>query len=312
MNVNVQIIIKDNKLIKKNPETRLDSSEKNVKLEFIFDEVQCEKYYALLDSPSGTYRALLKETSIEKWYDCEIPEHIFDYSYLKVYLYGVTVKERKWKTNTLIFPISHKHHHHKPHNPKPHHKPHKCEPHHKPHHKPHKCEPGCKHPDFFEYILHLLKDTVNKIVIKEEEHKAYTYHIDGKKEKLIQIIPLPEWVTKEDLSDYAEKSELLELASRITTLEENSLGIIVLGSGEDLPPVGDGNKLYFVESNDPEVENGYDEYVWIDGSYELIGTSKIDINLSGYVRKDELSTHISAEIVDSGEDIGDLNLIFNY
>lgn len=292
MNVNVQILIRYNKLVKKNPETRLDGSQKDVELEFLFDEVHCEKYYALLDSPSGTYRTLLEEKG-EKTYTCKLPEHIFDYSYLKIYLYGITVSEKRWKTNSIIFPIKHKHNHHKPH--------HKGE-----------CDPHCKHPDFFEYILEKVKDTINKIVIEEEEHKAYAYHIDGKKEKLIQIIPLPEWVTKEDLDDYAEKSELLELASRITTLEENSLGIIVLGSGEDLPPVGDGNKLYFVESDDPEVENGYDEYVWIDGSYELIGTSKIDIDLSGYVRKDELSTHISAEIVDSGEDIGDLNLIFNY
>ena len=286
--MNVQILIKNNKLVKKIPETRLDGSQKDVKLEFLFDEVQCEKYYALLDSPNGTYRTLLQGTENVKEYICEIPEHIFDYSFLKLYLYGITTNEKRWKTNSIIFPIKHKHHH-------------------KPHHKG-ECTPHCKHPDFFEYILEKVKDTINKIVIEEDEHKAYAYHIDGKKEKLIQIIPLPEWVTKEDLEDYAEKSELLELASRITTLEENSLGIIILGSGEDLPPIGDSNKLYFVESDDP----GYDEYVWIDGSYELIGTSKINIDLTNYVRKDELSTHISAEIIDSGEDIGDLNLIFNY
>lgn len=292
--MNVQILIKNNKLVKKIPETRLDGSQKDVKLEFLFDEVQCEKYYALLDSPNGTYRTLLQGTENVKEYICEIPEHIFDYSFLKLYLYGITTNEKRWKTNTIIFPIKHKHHHHKP------------------PHKPDKCEPHCKHPDFFEYILEKVKDTINKIVIEEEEHKAYAYHVDGVKEKLIQVIPLPDWVTDDELEDYATKTEFLDLASRITTLEENKLSIAIIPSGETLPQFGEINKLYFVESDDPDEENGYDEYVWIDDSYELVGTSKIDIDLTPYVRKDSLSSHISAEIVEDGNGIGDLNLIFNY
>lgn len=73
------------------------------------------------------------------------------------------------------------------------------------HHKHHKEDPHYelvgeaawdkKHIDIFDFILHEIKDSINNIVIDKD--KVYAYH----NERLLQVIPLPDYVTKEEL-DY--------------------------------------------------------------------------------------------------------------
>ena len=49
---------------------------------------------------------------------------------------------------------------------------------------------------------------------------------------------------------------------------------------EELPEVGQEGILYLVPSEDPELENAYDEYVWLpeSESFELVGTTAIDLS----------------------------------
>lgn len=50
---------------------------------------------------------------------------------------------------------------------------------------------------------------------------------------------------------------------------------------EELPEEGAARTIYLVPSDDPEEENAFNEYLWIEDGWELIGSTAID--LSNYV-----------------------------
>ena len=62
-------------------------------------------------------------------------------------------------------------------------------------------------------------------------------------------------------------------------------------SFEDLPAQGDGSKIYLVSLDTSESNNIYEEYLYINNSYELIGTTEID--LSDYLQPSDLPTYIT-------------------
>lgn len=62
-----------------------------------------------------------------------------------------------------------------------------------------------------------------------------------------------------------------------------------------LPETGEELVLYLVPK-DGSTNDVYDEYIWEDGSYELLGTTQVD--LSGYVSQDEFSNTISGIATD--------------
>lgn len=62
-------------------------------------------------------------------------------------------------------------------------------------------------------------------------------------------------------------------------------------SFEDLPAQGDGSKIYLVSLNASESNNIYEEYLYINNNYELIGTTEID--LSNYLQPSDLPTYIT-------------------
>ena len=63
-----------------------------------------------------------------------------------------------------------------------------------------------------------------------------------------------------------------------------------------LPPTGETNTLYLVAKSTAASGNGYDEYLYINGAWELIGST--DIDLSGYVQASEMHAITNTEITD--------------
>lgn len=64
---------------------------------------------------------------------------------------------------------------------------------------------------------------------------------------------------------------------------------------ESLPTANIKNKvIYFVQKSDTKQNNIYDEYIYINGNWEYIGTNEID--LSKYYNKDEIDKKISTKI----------------
>lgn len=65
---------------------------------------------------------------------------------------------------------------------------------------------------------------------------------------------------------------------------------------EALPASGKANILYLVAKSSSVSGNGYDEYLYINGAWELIGST--DIDLSGYVKASEMHALTNAEITE--------------
>lgn len=72
---------------------------------------------------------------------------------------------------------------------------------------------------------------------------------------------------------------------------------ILIDSGfkivESLPESGpdeeDKNKIFLVPKESEEESDVYDEYIWVNDKWEPIGSSKITVDLSDYLKKDEAS-----------------------
>lgn len=108
-----------------------------------------------------------------------------------------------------------------------------------------------------------------------------------------------------DLSEYAKKeevpisSEVINSSSTNKTVSTSKAVfdyvISMLASAgfkplkvDKLPEVGSDRILYLLPKNGLLSENLYDEYLWIDGVYEPVGTTAVD--LSNYATVDDLST----------------------
>ena len=75
----------------------------------------------------------------------------------------------------------------------------------------------------------------------------------------------------------------------------------------ELPTTGASNILYLIAKEGGESGNVYDEYLYIGGSWELVGSTGID--LSGYVKASEMHALTNSEITDIINQVwGDTNV----
>ena len=64
----------------------------------------------------------------------------------------------------------------------------------------------------------------------------------------------------------------------------------------ELPETGKTNILYLVAKTEAASGDGYDEYLYINGAWERVGST--DIDLSGYVQASEMHAITNTEITD--------------
>ena len=64
----------------------------------------------------------------------------------------------------------------------------------------------------------------------------------------------------------------------------------------ELPASGQSNILYLVAKSTAASGDGYDEYLYINGAWERVGST--DIDLSGYVQASEMHAITNTEITD--------------
>lgn len=91
---------------------------------------------------------------------------------------------------------------------------------------------------------------------------------------------IPKTVRFEDVYTKSEVEQKINSAGHITRK--------VLGNASQLPSTGVDNIIYMVPKSDNETGNDiYNEYMWINNKYEIIGNSKVD--LSDYVKYSDIS-----------------------
>ena len=109
-------------------------------------------------------------------------------------------------------------------------------------------------------------------------------------EKKIQEI-----IKKENLGEYVTHNELTEELAKV--------GIKTV-KVDSLPQTGDPQTLYLVKDPKGKNDNIYLEYLWIDGKFELIGSTQVD--LSGYVKTSVLESYAKTSDLKSYAKTNDL------
>lgn len=66
---------------------------------------------------------------------------------------------------------------------------------------------------------------------------------------------------------------------------------------EALPPTGEDGIMYLVLSEDGGVEQDiYNEYIYVNGKFEKIGNTAVEVDLSGYATKEYVGTQLSGYV----------------
>lgn len=90
----------------------------------------------------------------------------------------------------------------------------------------------------------------------------------------------------DNLINYYTRTEVNDLIGQITTISFEVVGV--------LPQTGEANKIYLVSSTEGQPQNGYDEYIYVNESWEKIGSTNID--LSQYATIEYVNQQISTAV----------------
>ena len=99
-------------------------------------------------------------------------------------------------------------------------------------------------------------------------------------------------VSVDNLVNYYKKSETYtkgEVDGKISAI--TTINFEVVG---ELPSSGEANKIYLVPNSEQGEQNVKDEYIWVDGKWEIIGSTKVD--LSNYYNKGEVDSKLSVKV----------------
>ena len=156
--------------------------------------------------------------------------------------------------------------------------------------------------------LNLTKDEVSKIIAAGDLSQYVT---DPKLQEALKS-----YATKEDLSsidvtgqlvDYAKKTEIPTKLSQLnndkTFKTESEIQTMINNSAKlkkevvtSLPTTSKEDIIYLLKNKD-DTNNFYTEYLWINGNWEIIGDTKVD--LTDYAKKSDIKTKLSEMVEDS-------------
>ena len=137
-----------------------------------------------------------------------------------------------------------------------------------------------------------------KKFVKQEKGKGLSTndYTDEDKKKVGQIPDNPKYTdTIPDLTPYAKTesipTKLSQLENDKTYKTETEIQSMIEKASAlkkevvtSLPTTGKDDVIYLVKDEKGKENNNYLEYLWLNGKYELIGSTQVD--LSGYVRQD--------------------------
>ncbi len=141
--------------------------------------------------------------------------------------------------------------------------------------------------------------TVSQKFVKQEKGKGLSTndYTDEDKKKVGQIPDNPKYTdTVPDLTPYAKKETIPTKVSQLendkTFKSESEIQSMIEKASSlkkevvtSLPQTGKDDVIYLVKDDKGKDNNNYLEYLWLNGKYELIGSTQVD--LSGYMTKDE-------------------------
>lgn len=149
------------------------------------------------------------------------------------------------------------------------------------------------------YLLTALKDkfalTAHEHGVANETKAGFLSAADKKK-----LDSITENATKIEISTVIDGSSTDLTAASSKAVREYVQGALADITGfsgeivESLPEVGTANVIYLVPKSNAEGNDVHDEYMWINGAFELLGSTAID--LSGYLKTTDLRAMTNEEI----------------
>lgn len=155
-----------------------------------------------------------------------------------------------------------------------------------------------------------LKETINQANTKDGELKSTTSTAEttdtqakATVETLKALLSKSD-LTEKSLKEIIETGDLTKYVTDSKLREELAKIELKQVKVDTLPQTGEAQTLYFVKDSKGKDSNNYLEYLWIDGKFELIGSTQVD--LTGYVKTPDLDPYAKAADVD--KKIADVNV----
>lgn len=129
-----------------------------------------------------------------------------------------------------------------------------------------------------------LKETINRILAEQAEIAKSVETVDGKiPTQLSQLLNDVNFITNtvDNLINYYSKADINTLIASIKTF---SAQVVSSLPTTNISPT----TIYLIRSADPVAGNSYDEYMYINLQWELIGNTRL--NMSYYYTKTEVDT----------------------
>ncbi len=141
--------------------------------------------------------------------------------------------------------------------------------------------------------VHHNPNNPNDVVVKTSEDSSVVYRFVGKQIDSLAnsqaVVNLWERVRNYS-SDTFYTKEQTYTKEQVNELVDVKISYKVV---TELPETGESGIIYFVPPITRTTQNEYDEYMWIDNAFELIGTTKVD--LSDYYTIEEVDNALQAE-----------------
>lgn len=112
-------------------------------------------------------------------------------------------------------------------------------------------------------------------------------------------------------SGYVKASEIPTIPTKVSSFENDSKYATETYVDEEiakfdfikvvdaLPETGLPNRIYFVPKSDADTQDLFDEYAWINETWEYITTKQIEVDLTEYAKKSDLESLATTEYVDN-------------
>lgn len=165
-------------------------------------------------------------------------------------------------------------------------------------------DPDLPKPSEWEQVLVLINQAItetNNLNISVEKENGITTITLTKKDGTQQTVQVEDgkslefnWsgtslgVRQEGQSEY----QYVDLQGR-----QGPPGAIKMEIVNELPATGQDDTIYLVPSSDPQSQNNYDEYVYINGNWEKLGEVPIQVDLTDYVKNTDYATGDKAGVI---------------
>lgn len=139
-------------------------------------------------------------------------------------------------------------------------------------------------------------------LLDTKANKAETYTKGEVSDIIAEKADASDVYTKSEANDLlgakADSSALLNYYTKSETYTRDEVDSLVEAKVafkvvDALPAIGETAIIYLVPLEDPDMQNVYDEYMWIGGAWEHIGSTQTD--LSGYYTKDETEARLGTK-----------------